>query len=149
MKDFELSVQYRFFYRIQSYLYHAMSLYLAIALGGSFGAVCRYWVSTTCSLWLGTDFPYGTMIVNISGSFVMGFLVIMLTEKIVMPEAVRLALIVGFLGSYTTFSTFALDSMQSLNSGAFLKVTAYIMISVLGSILGVWLGNLSARLLMR
>lgn len=126
-----------------------MNIYLAIALGGSLGAMSRYWVSTTSSAWLGSGFPYGTMIVNISGSFAMGFLVILLTEKIVMPEAVRLALIVGFLGSYTTFSTFALDSMQSLNSGAMMKVTAYILISVFGSILGLWLGNLTARLLMR
>ena len=126
-----------------------MNVYLAIALGGSFGAVCRYWVSMTSSSWLGTDFPYGTMIVNVSGSFAMGFLVILLTEKIVMPEAFRLALIVGFLGSYTTFSTFALDSLQSLSSGALVKVTAYILMSVFGSILGVWLGHVSARVLMR
>lgn len=126
-----------------------MSIYIAIALGGSIGAVCRYWVSTTTYAWLGTDFPFGTLMVNISGSFLMGFLAIMLSEKFAVSEEVKFALLVGFLGSYTTFSTFALDGLQWLQNGAVLKVAAYILMSVFGSLLGVWMGYLGARMLIR
>lgn len=126
-----------------------MTIYLAIALGGALGAVSRYWVSSTIYQWLGTDFPYGTLMVNVSGSMVMGFLAVLLTEKMSLPEEVRFALMVGFLGSYTTFSTFALDGLQWLHNGAVVKVAAYIVISVFGSLLGVWIGYLGARLLLR
>ena len=126
-----------------------MTVYLAIALGGSLGAVSRYWVSSKTYLWAGTEFPFGTLMVNISGSLVMGFLAIILTEKIEISEELKFALLVGFLGSYTTFSTFALDALQALQNGAIMKVAVYILISVFGSLLGVWMGYLSARLLMR
>ncbi len=126
-----------------------MTVYLAIALGGSLGAVSRYWVSSKTYLWVGTEFPYGTLMVNISGSLVMGFLAIVLSEKIELPEEIKFALLVGFLGSYTTFSTFALDALQAIQNGALLKVAVYILISVFGSLLGVWMGYLGARLLMR
>jgi CrcB protein len=126
-----------------------MTVYLAIALGGSLGAVSRYWVSSKTYLWVGTEFPYGTLMVNVSGSLVMGFLAIVLSEKIELPEEVKFALLVGFLGSYTTFSTFALDALQAIQNGALLKVAVYILISVFGSLLGVWMGYLGARLLNR
>ena len=126
-----------------------MSLYLAIALGGSLGAVSRYWVSTTTYAWLGSGFPFGTLMVNVSGSLVMGFLAVILSEKIAVSEEVKFALLVGFLGSYTTFSTFALDGLQWLHNGAYLKVAMYVLLSVMGSLLGVWMGYLGARLLVR
>lgn len=126
-----------------------MSVYLAIAVGGSFGAMCRYWVSTSTYNWLGTEFPVGTLMVNVSGSFVMGLLTIVLTEKLTLPEEVRFALLVGFLGSYTTFSTFALDALHWLNNGAVMKAVAYIVFSVFGSLLGVWAGYLGARYVLR
>lgn len=126
-----------------------MTVYLAIALGGSLGAVCRYWVSTSTYAWLGSEFPFGTLMVNVTGSLMMGFLAILLTEKIAVPEALRFALLVGFLGSYTTFSTFALDGLNWLHNGAWMKVLAYMLMSVFGSLLGVWLGYLGARYIMR
>ncbi len=126
-----------------------MTMYLAIAVGGAFGAIGRYWISSTTYRWLGSDFPFGTLMVNISGSFLMGFLVIVLAEKWTLSEELKLALVVGFLGSYTTFSTFAMDGINALNNGAILKASAYILISVFGSLLGVWIGYLAARLLFR
>jgi fluoride exporter len=126
-----------------------MTDYLAIALGGSLGAICRYWVSSSTYARLGTEFPFGTLMVNVTGSLIMGFLALLLTEKIAVPEEVKFALLVGFLGSYTTFSTFALDSLNWLQNGAWMKAVAYLLISVFGSLLGVWLGYLGARLIMR
>ncbi len=126
-----------------------MTLYLAIAAGGSLGAVCRYWVSTHTYAWLGTGFPFGTLMVNVTGSLLMGFLSVLLTQRLALPEEVRVALLVGFLGSYTTFSTFALDGLNALHQGATGRVVAYVLISVFGSLLGVWLGWLGARLLVR
>jgi len=126
-----------------------MTVYLAIALGGALGAISRYWVSARIYLWLGTEFPFGTLMVNISGSLLMGFLALLLTEKISLPEELRSALLVGFLGSYTTFSTFALDGLQALQNGAMMKVAMYVLLSVGGSLLGVWMGYLGARMLLK
>lgn len=126
-----------------------MSVYLAIAFGGSLGAVSRYWVSSKTYLWLGSEFPFGTLMVNVTGSFLMGLLAILLTEKIAVPEEVRFALLVGFLGSYTTFSTFALDGLQALNNGLMMKFSMYVLISVCASLAGVWMGSIAARLIMR
>lgn len=126
-----------------------MSIYLAIALGGSLGAVCRYWVSTSTYAWLGAGFPWGTLMVNVSGSFLMGLLTVLLSEKMSLPDELRFALIVGFLGSYTTFSTFALDVLNSASQESLLKAGGYILLSVAGSLLGVWAGFAGARLLWR
>jgi CrcB protein len=126
-----------------------MSVYLAIALGGALGAMSRYWVSTKTYVWLGTDFPFGTLMVNITGSFVMGFLALLFTQKVNLTEELKFALLVGFLGSYTTFSTFALDGLQALQNGAMMKLAMYVLLSVCGSLLGVWAGYLGARLLIR
>ncbi len=126
-----------------------MTVYLAIALGGSLGAVSRYWVSSSTYAWLGADFPFGTLMVNITGSLLMGFLALLLTEKITVSEELRFAILVGFLGSYTTFSTFALDGLNWLHNGAWMKAAAYMLLSVFGSLLGVWIGYLGARFIMR
>jgi len=126
-----------------------MSVYLAIAFGGSLGAVSRYWVSSRTYMWLGSEFPVGTLMVNVTGSFLMGFLALLLTEKIAVPEELRFALLVGFLGSYTTFSTFALDGLQALDNGLMLKFSMYVLISVGGSLAGVWMGAMAARLILR
>jgi fluoride exporter len=126
-----------------------MTVYLAIALGGSLGAVCRYWVSSSTYAWMGAEFPFGTLMVNITGSIMMGFLALLLTEKIAISEELKFAILVGFLGSYTTFSTFALDALNWLHNGAWMKVAAYMLMSVFGSLLGVWIGYLGARFIMR
>lgn len=124
-------------------------LYLAIAFGGALGAVSRFWVSTQTYRWLGTEFPYGTLAVNVTGSFLMGFLTIALVEVMQVSQEIRYALLVGFLGSYTTFSTFALDAVQGFYSGNWLKMLVYLIASVCGSLLGVWSGLLAARFLAR
>lgn len=122
-----------------------MSIYLAIAVGGSCGAISRYWMSNATYSWLGTNFPYGTLMVNVIGSLVMGFLTVLLVQRFNVSEEVRLGLIVGFLGSFTTFSTFALDTIHWYDSGAVIKTLSYILISVVFCVFGAWAGMLSAK----
>ncbi len=122
-----------------------MSIYLAIALGGSLGAISRYWVSTTTYSWLGSNFPYGTLMVNVTGSLVMGFLTVVLVQRFDVSDEVRLGLIVGFLGSFTTFSAFSMDTIHWIENGALIKALVYILVSVIACVLGAWAGLISAK----
>lgn len=122
-----------------------MSIYIAIAVGGSLGAVARYWVQGATHQWLGYGFPYGTLTVNVTGSLLMGFLSVLLLHRFPFGEAVRLGLLVGFLGSFTTFSTFAMDTLQLTDIGAILKAISYVLLSVLFCIVGAWAGLLTAK----
>jgi len=122
-----------------------MSIYFAIALGGSLGAISRYWVSTSTYSWLGSNFPYGTLMVNLTGSLVMGFLTVVLVQRFDVSDQVRLGLIVGFLGSFTTFSAFSMDTIHWIENGAVLKALAYVLVSVIACVLGAWAGVISAK----
>jgi len=122
-----------------------MSIYIAIAVGGSLGAVSRYWVSGTTYQWFGQDFPYGTLAVNLLGSMVMGFLSVLLVHRFHVSEEVRIGLLAGFLGSFTTFSTFAMDTLHLAGNEALVKAGIYILLSVLFCILGAWAGLVAAR----
>ncbi len=122
-----------------------MSIYFAIALGGSLGAISRYWVSTTTYSWLGSNFPYGTLMVNVTGSLVVGFLTVVLVQRFDVSDEVRLGLIVGFLGSFTTFSAFSIDTIHWIENGAVIKALADILISVIACVLGAWAGLISAK----
>ena len=122
-----------------------MSIYVAIAVGGSLGAVSRYWMSTSTYQWLGLGFPYGTLAVNLLGSIAMGFLAELLGDRIEVSEEIRLGLLAGFLGSFTTFSTFSIDVLQLGIDQSVFKAILYIMLSVLLCILGAWAGLLAAK----
>ncbi len=122
-----------------------MTIYLAIAVGGSCGAISRYWMSNATYSWLGNNFPYGTLMVNMVGSLLMGFLTIVLVQRFQVSEAVRLGLIVGFLGSFTTFSTFAMDTIHWYESGAIIKSLSYVLLSVVCCVLGAWTGIIGAK----
>ena len=84
---------------------------ITIALGAIPGALCRYYLTMLFARWLGEGFPYGTFIVNLTGSFLMGFLFTLALERSLISPELRIFLAVGFLGSYTTFSTYALDTL--------------------------------------
>lgn len=122
-----------------------MSIYIAIALGGSLGAISRHWVSTLTYSWLGNNFPYGTLMVNVTGSLVMGFLTVVLVQRFDVSNELRMGLIVGFLGSFTTFSTFSMDTIHWIETGAVIKTLAYILVSVIACLLGAWAGLISAK----
>ena len=122
-----------------------MSIYIAIAIGGSLGAVSRYWVSMTTYQWLGQGFPWGTLAVNLVGSLVMGFLSVLLVYRLQLSEAIRIGALAGFLGSFTTFSTFAMDVLHLAGNDAWPKALMYVAGSLLLCIIGAWAGLLAAK----
>ncbi|MCH9698293.1 MAG: fluoride efflux transporter CrcB [Gammaproteobacteria bacterium] len=125
-----------------------MNQIFAIAIGGAGGAVLRYLVSNGVYGWLGKDFPYGTLTVNVIGSFLLGLMsTAMLLERVVLAEEFSLALLVGCFGSFTTFSTFSLDTLSLLEQGQVMKALSNILINVVVCIVAVWLGLKIGQLL--
>jgi fluoride exporter len=95
-----------------------MSLVL-IGLGGFAGAIARYLVDGAVADRTGGGFPWGTLVINVSGSFLLGLLFALSAERAVLPAEIRGPLMIGFLGAYTTFSTFMLESWRLVESGAY------------------------------
>jgi len=119
--------------------------WIAIALGGAVGAVARYGMANGVYAVLGRGFPYGTFAVNLMGSLLMGFLFVFLLERINAGPEMRAAIIVGFLGSFTTFSTFSMETLTLMNQGAYTKAALNIVLSVVFCILFTALGVAMAR----
>jgi CrcB protein len=107
---------------------------LAVAVGGSLGSVARYLVGIGSGKWFGTDFPWGTLIINVTGSFLIGLFVSLFALKWDLPPAVRVFLTVGICGGYTTFSTFSLDTFYLIERGETLAAGAYMIGSVVLSV---------------
>jgi CrcB protein len=107
---------------------------LAVALGGAVGSVARYLVGIGAGRLFGTNFPWGTLIINITGSFVIGLFAGLFATRWNLPQAARIFLIVGFCGGYTTFSTFSLDSFYLIERGEFAATAAYMVASALLSV---------------
>ena len=122
-----------------------MATILAIAVGGGIGSVARYLLTLWCERLLGEDFPYGIFLANIIGSFAIGICFVILLERAALPDIARSLLMVGFLGGFTTFSTFSLQTIGMLQAGRWLEAGVYIFGSVLLSILGAWAGIVLAR----
>jgi CrcB protein len=116
-----------------------MRTVLAVALAGALGALARWGIGA----WFGhryPSFPWGTMVINISGSFILGVLFAVLVERGIGSATARVALMVGLLGAYTTFSTFSLETFRLLEEGATGSALANIGLSVVLGLLAVWLG---------
>jgi fluoride exporter len=118
---------------------------LAIAVGGAGGAVARYLINVSPLHNFLKPFPFPTFFINITGSFLIGFLLILFTDKFAVSENLRYGVLVGFLGAYTTFSTFELEIWGLLKENHFLTALLYLFASVLvgftGVALGIWLGR--------
>lgn len=123
----------------------SVSQLLVIMLGGAFGAAARFVVSTKITEKLGNSFPYGTLTVNMIGSFVMGLLAIILVERMQLDPLYRLGIFVGFLGAFTTFSTFSMETLNLFNEGMPVRALLNMFSSVLLSVLAVWLGVLIGK----
>ncbi len=122
-----------------------MNQLLAIASGGALGALIRYWVSGGVYTLLGRGFPYGTLVVNVLGSLVMGFLYVLLLERVVASPEWRGALLVGFLGAFTTFSTFSIETLNLLEQAELFKAGLNILVSVTACLLACWIGLILGR----
>jgi fluoride exporter len=116
-----------------------------VAVAGALGALARFGLSNVISSRGPRTFPTATFLINISGSFVLGLLAVLLTERFVVSASLRTSLTVGFLGAYTTFSTFSLETFRLLDDGAVAIATAYVVGSVALGVLAAYLGVLVAR----
>lgn len=123
-----------------------MKSLFAVAMGGALGAVARYVLSNWVYQWLGRSFPWGTLVVNVVGSFLMGFLFFLFSERVILHPDVRIALLVGGLGALTTFSTFSIETFHLIEDGLYLLAVANILASVVLCVGAVWLGILSAKI---
>jgi CrcB protein len=117
----------------------------AIAIGGAAGAVARYGMSNGVHSLLGRGFPYGTLSVNVLGSLLMGFLYILLLDRVTLSAEWRAISQIGFLGAFTTFSTFSIETLLLLENGETLKAGLNVLLSVGVCLLATWLGMLIGR----
>jgi CrcB protein len=123
-----------------------MNQLIAVALGGACGAVIRFLMSSGLYQWLGRDFPYGTLAVNVVGSFLIGLLTeALFLQRVVIALDYRAAILVGFIGAFTTFSTFSLETLYLIEQGSLNKAALNIAVSVLGCLFAVWIGLLCGR----
>ena len=121
--------------------------YLYIAIGGSLGSIARYWIGSTVSGRLGTRFPYGTLVINITACVIIGFTLTYLGKRAELNPAWRFLIPVGFVGAYSTFSTYEWETLSNLRSGAVLLAIVYAVGSLLLGLLAVWGGSVLAEVL--
>ncbi len=119
---------------------------MLIFFGAGIGGVLRYWVSNSIYLILGRQFPYGTLIVNVSGCFLMGLLFVITLERVdgFGPE-VRALLLIGLLGGYTTFSSFSIETINLFENGNWFSAIMNMLLSTVVCVIAAWLGVIGGR----
>ena len=123
-----------------------MQKYIYIALGGSLGSIARYWVGSTIASRLGTKFPYGTFVINITACVIIGFSLTYLNKRTGLNPAWRFLVPVGFVGAYSTFSTYEWETFSTIRSGALLEAWLYAFSSLFLGLVAVWVGILIAEI---
>ncbi len=124
-----------------------MQKYLLIALGGALGSIARYWVGSAVAARMGIRFPYGTLIVNLTACVIIGFSLTYLGRRADINPAWRFLIPVGFIGAYSTFSTYEWETLSSIRSGAFFLAALYAVGSLVLGLVAVWGGSLLADVL--
>ena len=122
-----------------------MQKYLCIAIGGALGSLARFWVGSFIANRLGSRFPYGTFVVNLTACVIIGFSLAFLGEHAGLNSAWHFLIPVGFVGAYSTFSTFEWETFSSLQAGAFMAASFYVAVSLLLGLGAVWCGVALAR----
>ena len=120
---------------------HTATMYIFIALGGATGACLRYFLSQLMLQWFGKGFPFGTLLVNIVGSFFLGFLYSLLEHGQLETALWRTTIGIGFLGALTTFSTFSVDTLMLFQQGLWFKAALNVTLNILCCLFAAWLGT--------
>ncbi len=124
-----------------------MNTYWLVGLGGFLGAIARFGVGAYFSRRLGTRFPYGTFVINMTGSFLIGLAITVLAARTHWSASWRYLIVIGFIGTYTTFSAFEFETLTSLGAGDFLYAFLNVFLSVGLGLLAVWLGVAAGKAL--
>jgi fluoride exporter len=124
----------------------AIVQYVAIAAGAMLGANLRFLVGNWAADRFGADFPYGTFVINVSGAFAIGIVLSFIGERAGVSPLWRLFFVTGFLGGYTTFSSYAWEALVLVQDGDLLPAALYVVGSNIVGFIGVWLGATLARL---
>ena len=124
----------------------SLQLYVAVGAGSALGGMARYWCSGVAAHLFGETFPWGTLIVNVAGSFVIGFFATLTAPdgRVFVGTTTRQFVMVGVLGGYTTFSSFSLQTLNLIHDGDWLRVAGNVGGSVALCLVAVWLGHLAA-----
>jgi fluoride exporter len=119
--------------------------YVMVGVGGCLGSIVRFWVGTYIGSRMGTRFPYGTLVVNISGSFLVGLVIAVLAAKTQWNSNWRYLIPIGFIGGYTTFSSFEYETLRTIQDGQVGLGLLYIAVSVGVGFIAVWVGVMAGR----
>ena len=122
-----------------------MNKYLIVGVGGFVGAIARFWLGDYIGNRMGTRFPYGTFVINCTGSFLIGFILTLLAERTHWSPNWRYLIPIGFIGAYTTFSTFEYEIFRSVQDGELLVAGLNVVLSVIVGFISVWLGVIAGR----
>jgi len=123
-----------------------MGMYFAVALGGALGTISRYFISGVVANAFGETFPWGTLVINITGSFIIGFFATLTAPegRLMVGGMTRQFVMVGICGGYTTFSSFSLQTLNLMRDGEWAPAAGNMLGSVILCMIGVWLGAMSA-----
>ncbi|MGC2171817.1 MAG: fluoride efflux transporter CrcB [Candidatus Sulfotelmatobacter sp.] len=122
-----------------------MLKYVMVGVGGCLGSILRFWLGSYVGSRMGTRFPYGTFVINVTGSFLIGLILALLTAKTHWSQNWRYLIPIGFLGGYTTFSSFEYETLRTIQDGQIALGLLYVGASVAVGFIGVWGGVIAGR----
>ena len=122
-----------------------MLKYMMVGIGGFMGAIARFWIEGYVTNKMGAKFPYGTFVINCTGSFIIGLIITLLAERTHWNPNWRYLVPIGFVGAYTTFSTFEFETLRAVQDGQIVVAILNVVLSVTLGFLAVWLGVVAGR----